>query len=163
MRIAAMMVTGALLAGPAMASDATFSTKSLTPETALKAAQAALESCRKAGHQVSVAVVDRSGTAQVLLRDRLAGPHTVDISINKAWTAISMRTDTLSLARISETGGPATGLRHFPRVVTVGGGVPIEGGGSLLGAIGISGAPGGEADDTCAKAGIATIKDDIDF
>ena len=74
--------------------QATFTTKSLTPETAQKAAQAALERCRADGFQVSVAVVDRSGITQVLLRDRFAGPHTVEIATNKAWSAASFRRPT---------------------------------------------------------------------
>ena len=69
------------------AQDAVFSTKSLTPEAALTAARAALESCRKQGFQVAVAVVDRTGLTQVLLRDRFAGAHTLDVATNKAWTA----------------------------------------------------------------------------
>ncbi|MEK9969308.1 MAG: heme-binding protein [Ferrovibrio sp.] len=153
-----------LLAAPAaLAADATFTVKHLTPETALKAAQKAMETCRTNGYQVGVAVVDRSGVTQVVLRDRIAGPHTVEIATNKAWTAVSMRTDTLSLAKVSDAGGASSGVRQFPRVVAVGGGVPIEGGGTMLGAIGVSGAPGGEADDVCAKAGIAAIQDDLDF
>jgi len=48
-------------------------------------------------------------------------------------------------------------------VVAVGGGVPIESAGSQVGAIGVSGAPGGDADDACARAGIAAIKDDLQF
>lgn len=63
---------------PAAMAEATFSTKGLTVETALKAAQAALEACRKGGYQVGVAVGDRSGVLQVYLRDRFAGAHTVD-------------------------------------------------------------------------------------
>jgi hypothetical protein len=65
-------------------SAATFTTKSLTPENALKAAQAALKKCRDDGYQVAVAVVDRSGVVQVVLRDRFAGPHTPDTAAGKA-------------------------------------------------------------------------------
>lgn len=163
MRLIGMLCASFIVSSAAIGAEATYTVKHLTPETALKAAQVALESCRKAGHQVSVAVVDRSGIVQVLLRDRIAGPHTVEIAANKAWTAVSMRTDTLSLAKLSEAGGPASGLRQFPRVVAVGGGMTIEGGGAMVGGIGISGAPGGEADDACARAGVAAIKDDLDF
>jgi uncharacterized protein GlcG (DUF336 family) len=145
------------------AQDATFTLRYLTPETALKAAQKALETCRANGYQVAVAVADRAGTTQVLLRDRFAGPHTVDVSVNKAWTALTFRLDTLSLRRASEPDGPAAPIRHFPRVVVMGGGIPIEAGGYLLGAIAVSGAPGGEADDACAKAGIEAIRSDIEF
>src|SRR5512139_3657783 len=82
---------------PAIAQDATFQTRNLTPETALAAARAALESCRKQGYQVAVAVADRAGVVQVLLRDRFAGPHTVRVAADKAWTAVSFRTPTLAL------------------------------------------------------------------
>jgi uncharacterized protein GlcG (DUF336 family) len=76
---------------------------------------------------------------------------------------VSFRTDTLELATITQPGQPSSGIRHLPRVVAVGGGVQIESGGNLLGAIGVSGAPGGDADAACARAGIAAIRDDIDF
>ena len=141
----------------------TFQIRSLTPETALAAAQAALASCRARGYQVGVAVVDRSGVTQVFLRDRFAGAHTLDVATNKAWTAASFRTSTLELAAESQAGRPMSGIRSTPRVLAVGGGVVIEAGGSVLGAIGVSGAPGGEADDACAKAGIKAIADNIEF
>lgn len=150
------------MAPAALAQEATFSIKVLTPEVALKLARATLEACRKEGFQVSVAVTDRFGIAQVLLRDRFAGPHTVEAATNKAWTSVSFRQDTLSLAKA--TMDPAnSGLRHFGRVVALGGGVPVEAGGSVLGAVGVSGGPGGEADDRCARAGLEAIKDDISF
>ncbi|MBP6816916.1 MAG: heme-binding protein [Burkholderiaceae bacterium] len=146
-----------------MAQQATFQTKSLTPEAALVAAKAALEACRKQGYQVGVAVVDRAGITQVFLRDRFAGPHTVDVAINKAWTAASFRTSTLALATETQAGRPMSGIRGVARFTAVGGGVLIEGGGSSFGAIGVSGAPGGEADEVCANAGIKAIADSIEF
>ena len=147
----------------AFGQGATFTTKSLTPEAALKAAQAALAKCRADGFQVSVAVVDRSGLAQVLLRDRFAGPHTVEIATNKAWTAVSFRTNTAELGKASGPATPMSGLRQFPRTVTVGGGQMIQGGGSLVGGIGVSGAPGGDNDDACATAGIKAIAEDLEL
>jgi uncharacterized protein GlcG (DUF336 family) len=147
---------------PAAAQEATFAVKQMTPETALKAAQAALAACRKQGFQITVAVGDRAGVAQVVLRDRFAGSHTVETAINKAWTAVSFRQDTLAFA--AATADPRhSGVRAIPRVVAVGGGVLVEAGGSILGALGVSGAPGGEADDACAKAGVEAIRDDVSF
>ena len=144
--------------------SATFATKSLKPETALKAAQATLESCRKLGAQIAVAVVDRAGITQVMLRDRFAGAHTPDTATNKAWTAVTFKTNTTLLGKETEPGKEASGIRHLPRVIVVGGGMMIESGaGALLGGIGVSGAPGGAMDDTCAKAGIKAIADDISF
>lgn len=148
--------------GPAVAQEGTFSVRHLTPEAALKAADAALKACRADGFQVAVAVVDRSGIAQVLLRDRFAGPHTVTIATDKAWTAVTLRQDTLGLAQLSQN-GDMSGLRHFPRIVAVGGGITVEGGGAILGGIGVSGAPGGAADAKCAQAGIDAIVDDVTF
>ena len=141
----------------------TFPVKVLTPETALKAAQAALAKCRASGFQVTVAVVDRMGVVHVLLRDRFAGPHTPDMASAKAYTAASFRTNTTALAEATQPGRPQSGIRNRPGVAAVGGGVMIEGGGSLLGAIGVSGAPGGREDDACAEAGIAAIREDIEF
>jgi uncharacterized protein GlcG (DUF336 family) len=141
----------------------TFEIKTLTPETALAAAQAALAACRAQGFQVGVAVVDRTGLTQVFLRDRFAGAHTVDVATNKAWTAASFRTSTLDLANETQPGKPMSGIRSTPRMLAVGGGLVIEGGGSIFGGIGVSGAPGGEADDACARAGIKAIADKIDF
>ena len=143
--------------------QATFSVKVLTPETALKAAQAALAKCRAGGYQVTVAVVDRMGVVQVLLRDRFAGPHTTDMASAKAYTAASFRTNTTELAEATQPGRPQSGIRNRPGVAAVGGGVTIEAGGSLLGAIGVSGAPGGREDDACAEAGIAAIREDIEL
>jgi len=150
-------------AASAYAQGATYTARLLTPEAALKATLAALEDCRKRGYQVAVSVVDRAGVAHTMLRDRFAGPHTVNTAINKGYTAVSFRTDTLELARQTQTGSPSSGVRAIPNVVAIGGGVLIEAGGTLLGAIGVSGAPGGEADEACAKAGIASIRDDIEL
>lgn len=159
--VAALTLFGAVASVGAQ--DATFQFKSLTPETALLAARTALESCRKEGFQVAVAVVDRSGLVQVLLRDRFAGAHTPEVASNKAWTSASFRTSTLDLATETQAGRPMSGIRSLPRFMAAGGGVVIEGGGSIFGAIGVSGAPGGEADDACAKAGIKAIADAIEF
>ena len=153
----------AALALSAHAQDATYAVRLLSPETALKAAQAALKSCRDRGFQAAVAVVDRMGVVQVLLRDRFAGPHTPDMAAAKAYTAASFRTNTTELAEASQAGRPASGIRHRPGVAAVGGGMMIEAGGSLLGAIGVSGAPGGREDDACAAAGIAAIREDIEL
>lgn len=147
----------------AQAPAATFQIKTLTPETALVAAQAALVACRAQGFQVGVAVVDRSGLTQVFLRDRFAGAHTVDVATDKAWTAASFRTSTLELATESQPGKPMSGIRSTPRMLAVGGGVVIEGGGSSFGGIGVSGAPGGDADHACAQAGLKAIADKIEF
>lgn len=147
----------------AHAQDATFSTTTLTPETALAAAQAALTSCRDSGYQVAVAVTDRTGIPIAILRDRYAGAHTPETATRKAYTAASFRMDTTSLAKATEAGEAASGIRQVSHVLALGGGLPIEAAGSLVGAIGVSGAPGGDADDACGQAGIDAVQDDLDF
>ncbi|MGI9319490.1 MAG: GlcG/HbpS family heme-binding protein [bacterium] len=154
-----MLITGTTYADE----EALFTTKSLTPETALKAATAALEKCRDEGFQVAIAVVDRMGNMQVMIRDRYAGAHTPETARRKAWTATSFRTNTSDLLDITGPGKPQSGVRHVTDALMLGGGMLIDAGGSLVGAIGVSGAPGGELDDLCASAGIAAIEEDISF
>ena len=153
----------ALTAVSAQAQDALVTYKVLSPELALDSARAALGECSKRGYQVAVAVVDRFGVTQVMLRDRFAGAHTPATATGKAWTAASFRTGTGDLQAISQPGMPQAGIRNLPGAVVIGGGMVVEAGGSLIGAIGVSGAPGGEADEACAKAGIDAIKDKLDF
>jgi uncharacterized protein GlcG (DUF336 family) len=81
----------------------------------------------------------------------------------KAYTAASFRTNTTELADATQPGRPQSGIRNRPGVAAVGGGLTIEAGGALLGAIGVSGAPGGREDDVCAAAGIAAIHEDIEL
>lgn len=140
-----------------------FTTQSLTPETALKAVNAAMKKCRDDGFQVAVAVVDRMGNMQAMLRDRFAGAHTPDTARRKAWTAASFRTNTTDLIEPSQAGQLQSGVREVTGALMLGGGLLIDAGGSLVGAIGVSGAPTGAADDACAEAGIAAIEDDIAF
>lgn len=140
--------------------DATVSYEALTPELALDLAQATLESCRDRGFQIAVAVVDRSGLVQVVLRDRYAGIHTVDTATRKAWTAASFKTNTVDLSEVASESGEMWALRLVSNALPLGGGIYIENGeGALLGAVGVSGAPGGEIDHECAAAGLETIED----
>ena len=157
------IVLWTLASSAVKAEEAVVSYKSLGLELALDAARAALKDCQKRGYQVAVAVVDRFGTPQVLLRDRFAGPHTPPTATGKAWTSATFRNSTTELNAISQPGMMQAGLRNLPNVVIIGGGMMIEGAGAMLGAIGVSGAPGGDADELCAKAGIAAIQDKLDF
>jgi uncharacterized protein GlcG (DUF336 family) len=152
-----------LLARSAVAAEPIVTYKSLSPELALELARASLADCSKRGFQIAVAVVDRFGVTQVMLRDRFAGPHTVSTAQGKAWTAVSFRTSTSELNAISQPGMMQAGIRNLPGAVIIGGGLTVEAGGSLLGGVGVSGAPGGDADEACAKAGIDAVRDKLDF
>ncbi|HYW63965.1 MAG TPA: heme-binding protein [Bradyrhizobium sp.] len=149
---------------PALAADDALVTyKALSPELALEAAQAALKTCRDNGFQVAVVVVDRFGQPQVLLRDRYAGLPAGEIATAKAYTALSFRRDTGELARMVRDGQMDPNLARMPRLAMLAGGLVIEAGGTLLGGIGVSGAPGGDKDEQCAKAGLDAVRDRIDF
>jgi uncharacterized protein GlcG (DUF336 family) len=161
--VGAAILAVALSAPPARAQKLLASYPTLTTAAALQAAQAALARCDKDGFTAAVAVVDRGGHVLALLRNPLAGPHTVHTASGKAFTALSFRTDTTEFAAMTQAGRPSSGVRDLPGVVAVGGGMMIRAKGSLVGAIGVSGAPTGEADDACAKAGIAAIGDALEL
>jgi len=153
----------ALCAGGARAEEPFVEYKALAPDLALQAAEAAMQTCRDQGYQVGVAVVDRFGLLQVFLRDRYAGTHVEETARRKAWTAASFRTDTLALGELTAPGSIFSGIRELDAPLALGGGVPIEHAGSLVGAIGVSGAPGPDLDDACAREGIAAIEESMGF
>ena len=158
------IVVLALGASPAIAGDdAMVVYKSLSPEVALEAAQAALKKCRDNGFQIAVAVVDRFGQSQVMLRDRFAGLPAADTAVSKAYTALSFRAATSELSKSIRSGQLDSGLARLPHVAMLAGGLVIETGGTLLGGIGVAGAPGGDKDEVCARAGLDAIRDKIEF
>lgn len=149
--------------GATLAADASYTIQLMTPEAALKAALAGLKECRALGYQVAIAVVDRTGQTQVVLRDRFAGMHTIEAATNKAWTAVSFKSNTSQFAENTQSGKESSGIRSIPKVLAIGGGMMIDVGGVLYGAIGVSGAPNGTADDKCAKVAIASITEDLEL
>lgn len=155
----AALAAAALVNVPAMAEAMLTSQASLSTTAAEKVARAALSECQKQGHTVTVAVVDRGGIPLAILRDSYAGAHTPSIAINKAWTAANFRTSTSDLVAISEPGQPAAAIRNLPNVTVLGGGLVIQAKGGPVGAIGVSGAPGGHLDESCAQAGIRAMGD----
>ena len=162
--ITAAIVASAVTLAPAAAGQKLLgSYQSLTTFAAQQAAQAALARCQKDGYTVAVAVVDRGGQPLALLRDNLAGWHTSQTAIGKASTAVSFRTDTTELAASTQAGRPSSGVRALPNVVAIGGGMMIRAKGTIVGGIGVSGAPSGDADDACAKAGIAAVGDALEL
>jgi uncharacterized protein GlcG (DUF336 family) len=158
-----LLAAASSTAGAQEESEALVNFAIMKPEIAVKLAEAAMAHCRDEGAQIAVAVVDRFGTLQMLLRDRFAGPHTPETARRKAWTAVSFRADTLTLSQTTAPGSEAYGANFISDALMLGGGVPIEAQGSIVGAVGISGAPGGEMDDACARAGIDAVAADLAF
>lgn len=136
----------------------TVSTKRMTLPVAVKIAQAAVAECTKKGIQIGVTVVDREGIVQVTLRDTIAAQITVPISKGKAFTAANFNAATSALVDRADTA-----VGRFPGHVMSAGAVPIQVGGSLIGAVGVSGAPSGETDEQCAQAGVDAVMDDLEM
>jgi uncharacterized protein GlcG (DUF336 family) len=164
-RIMVFAITAAALmaALPARAAEGVITYKSLAPDVAFDLARAALNQCRKDGYQIAVVVVDRFGQTLVELRDRFAPPGALDIAKGKAWTATTFAQNTSDFIKAIKDGKLSAGLASQPKVTPLAGGVVIEAAGSLLGAVGVAGAPGGDKDEACAKAGLAAVQDKLDF
>jgi len=151
----------AWLAFPAIAAEIPVIVKipRLTVEASGKIAHAAMDACRKDGIQIGVTVVDRSGDAMVVMRDTLAPRITLEISRQKANTAVNFNAATSTMEnRFTQpfSVGKVDGL------VFSAGGVPIEAAGNIIGAVGISGAATGEQDEACARAGIRAIQFELE-
>ena len=134
--------------------------KRLKMETALRIAQAAIAQCRKEGVQVAVTVVDRGGHAQVVLRDVSAMDITLPISKQKAHTAMAFNTP---LSLLEDRFTKPFQVAKLDGLVISAGGIPINIGGSILGGIGVSGAPSGKTDEKCAQAGLKAVSDDLEM
>jgi len=157
---AAIAITAfSLTTMPNLASSQELPTAPYLPlEMAVKAASAALEQCTFDGYKVSVAIVARSGETKVLLKADGSGPHTVGSSQGKAFTSASMGRATLGFSGFLAKRPDLNGLRDMdPRLVILGGGLPIKFNGVIVGGIGVGGAPGADKDEKCAKAGLTAI------
>lgn len=130
--------------------------RNLSVALAEEAALAAMQKCQADGYRVSVVVLDRGGTFKAGLRNDGAGLHTFDTAWKKAFTSASIRIPTSTFAQRVQT---APGLASISGVIALGGGLPVSVGNEVIGAIGVGGAPSGEADEVCAKAGIDKIAD----
>ncbi len=154
-------LAAALLLQPVQAEEPmTYNIKRLSMETALRIAQATVTACRKEGVQIAVTVVDRGGHAQAVLRDVLAMDITLPLSQKKAHTAMAFNSPT------SELEGRFSGAYGVPKLdslVISAGGVPINIAGNIMGGIGVSGAPSGETDEKCARAGLEAVRADLEM
>jgi len=136
----------------------TVSIQRLSGDAALIVAQAAMLECRKQGYQITATVVDKSGNTQAVARDTLAPPVSIRISREKAYTAVNFSADTSAMASRQNTP-----VGSIDGVLMSAGGVNINIGGTIYGAVGVSGAPSGETDEACAKAGIAAIAEELEM
>lgn len=135
--------------------------KQIGLELARDIAMAALEACRTEGYTVSAVVLDRAGNVQVALRDTLAARHTLEIAERKAGMSIMSGID--SGAFRAARGDIRPELNHLSGLIVMDGALPIRAAGSLIGAVGVSGAPGGEKDATCAAAALKKVEERLEF
>jgi uncharacterized protein GlcG (DUF336 family) len=134
--------------------------KDLSMETALTIATTAIETCKGQGYRVSATVVGRNGEILVQLRGDNTGPHTIENSFRKAYTARTFRVPSGEIVeRLKKD--PSLGLIHLTNVIANQGALPIKVGDEVIGAAGASGAPGGEKDEACVKAGIDKVADQL--
>ena len=134
--------------------------KAIPAAMALTMAQVAIDTCRTNGYAVSVSVVGRAGELILQVRGDGTGPHTMENSFRKAYTARTFRQPSGDFAkRLKEN--PLLPLIHLTNVVAAQGALPIKAGDDVIGAVGVSGAPGGDKDEVCAKAGIDKVSDQL--
>jgi uncharacterized protein GlcG (DUF336 family) len=154
--LAAIASVTTLAAGPALA-QAPQVEKNVSMGLAMAVMQGALDQCTKDGYKVSVVIVDKGGNVAGSIRGDGTGPHTMEFARLKAYTARTRNQTSLQTMKLLEDPANAF-IRQIPNVVGVGGGVPIRVGSEVIGAVGVSGAPGGEKDEVCANAGIAKVE-----
>ena len=157
------LVAGYLAAFPCWAAQGLVTERTISLEAAQEAARVALAQCRKEGHHVAVTVLDHAARTKVILRDDGASPHSVQHSLNKAYTALTFGEPSSDFGKRATSSPTGAGSLHLDKIATAGGGIPIRAGNEIVGAIGVSGsrgtptAPGGATDTRCGQAGIDSI------
>jgi uncharacterized protein GlcG (DUF336 family) len=154
------LATLALLASTVHA-QAVRTEKNMSLELANQIAAAGVAACQANGYAVTVAVVDRAGGVRAVQRADSAGPHTVEASLQKAYTSASAKNTTLAMMDAAQKNPGAANLVHLPGFLLLGGGVPVKVGNEVVGAVGIGGAPGGHLDEQCALAALDKLKDQL--
>ncbi len=148
---------------PVVGDKGVVTTHALSMTLADAIAHGAVDACRKMGFHTTITVLDSSGALKAFLRDDGTGPHTISLSRDKAYTAITLAnrfatSGTFATARNSTLGSPMTNIQG---VVGVAGGVPIKYRGEVIGGVGSSGAVGGDKDELCSQAGIDAVADQL--
>jgi uncharacterized protein GlcG (DUF336 family) len=152
-----VVAAGTVLAS--VASAQTLVTHRIPGALATEAASEAVASCAKGGYSETVVVVDADGATIAAVRGDGAGIHTLDSAHDKAYTSVTFKSDTMALADRAKGDGPIALLAKLPHILFFPGGVVIKLDNEVIGAIGAAGAPGGNLDDGCAKAGLEKIRD----
>lgn len=156
----AVVAIGTMIAASAGLAD-TLPTHRIPASLAVEAASEAVAACARQGYHETAVVLDADGVTIATLRGDGAGVHSLDSAHDKAYTAVSFKTDTLALADRAKGEDSITTLAKLPHVMFFGGGVVIKQGDEVIGSIGAAGAPGAKLDDGCAHAGLDKIRDQL--
>jgi uncharacterized protein GlcG (DUF336 family) len=160
-RSASLLLVSALAGAAAGSANAqVIAHKDISLAMATTMAMAAIETCKGNGYNVSVHVLGREGEVIIGLRNDLAGPATMENSMKKAYTARTFRIPSGKFAE-NVKGNPTAGALYLTNIVAAQGALPIVIGDDTIGAIGVSGAPGGDKDEACAKAAIDKVSADL--
>ena len=155
-----LLSSSALFATPAQATDV-IKVRLMGSDLAADIARATVHACREKGYQVSAVVLDRAGDVMASQRDTLARRHTLEIAARKAGLSVMSAANSGDMR--DSRGDIRAELNHMDGLIVMEGGLPIQAVGQLIGAIGVSGAPGGDIDEACAMEGLATVQDRLDF
>jgi len=156
-----MLCLGIAVSSSVLADSDVLESRLMTLKLATDIAAAAVKSCRDAGYQVSAVVVDRSGAAQVVMRDVYASRFTVEIAERKA-NAVVLSGVSSSEFRVNRA-DIVSEMNEVDGILVLDGAVPVRAAGTLLGAVGVSGAPGGDKDEACARAAVASVQERLEF
>jgi uncharacterized protein GlcG (DUF336 family) len=147
---------------PAMAAQPdVLPVKQISLELARDIAMGSVEACRQDGYNVSAVVLDRAGNVQAALRDTLAARHTLEIAERKAGMTIMSGIESGEF--LAARGDIRPELNHMAGLIVMDGALPIRAAGSLIGAVGVSGAPGGEKDAACAAVALKKVEERLEF
>ena len=150
-----------VFAMPVVQATDVISVKLMTLELAVDIAQGAIDACRKDGYQIAVVVVDRSGRTQVVMRDIFANQYMTQLAQAKANAVVLSNTSSRALRK--NRADIVNELNLLDDLLVMDGGLPVTVAGSMIGAVGVSGAPGGDLDEACAQRGIDSVQERLDF
>jgi uncharacterized protein GlcG (DUF336 family) len=156
-----VLATLAALSAAQAQTAAPRSERNMSLELANQIAAASVAACQANGHAVAATVVDRAGGVRAVQRADNAGPHTLQSSLDKAYTSASAKNATLAMMENAQKNPGAANLVYIPGFLLLGGGVPVRVGNEVIGAVGVGGAPGGHLDEQCAMAALDKVKDHL--
>jgi uncharacterized protein GlcG (DUF336 family) len=155
-----LLAGGTAIALAAPASAQLLARKDISAAIAIEIVQTAIATCKANGYAVSSTVVGRNGEIIAQVRGDNTGPHTIENSFRKAYTARTFRIPSGEMVeRVKKD--PTMGAVHLTNIIANQGALPIKLGDEVIGAAGASGAPGGEKDEACVKAALDKVADQL--